>query len=140
MLSSITASGTRIKKELGILSDEVLDNSLKQISETTEHLSDTIDVFKDFLKEDKEKSLFNLSQNIKNNLSLIETILKDNNIQLQLDLDNDIYIYNFSNEFSQAIINILHNANDAIKSKSNFNDTKVIKISTKQEKSLQAME
>jgi nitrogen fixation/metabolism regulation signal transduction histidine kinase len=131
---SITASGTRIKKELGILSDEVLDDSLKQISETTEHLSDTIDVFKDFLKEDKEKSLFNLSQNIKNNLSLIETILKDNNIQLQLDLDNDIYIYNFSNEFSQAIINILHNANDAIKSKSNFNDTKVIKISTKQEK------
>lgn len=131
---SITASGTRIKKELGILSDEVLDDSLKQISETTEHLSDTIDVFKDFLKEDKEKSLFNLSQNIKNNLSLIETILKDNNIQVLLDLDNDIYIYNFSNEFSQAIINILHNANDAIKNKFNFNDTKVIKISTRQEK------
>lgn len=131
---SITASGTRIKKELGILSDEVLDNSLKQISETTEHLSDIIDVFKDFLKEDKEKSLFNLSQNIKNNLSLIETVLKDNNIKVHLDLDNDIYIYNFSNEFSQAIINILHNANDAIKSALNYSDTKIIKISTKQEK------
>ncbi|MDZ7819497.1 MAG: ATP-binding protein [Aliarcobacter sp.] len=131
---SITASGTRIKKDLGILSDEVLDNSLKQISETTEHLSDTIDVFKDFLKEDKEKSLFNLSQNIKNNLSLIETILNENNIKVHLDLDNDIYIYNFSNEFSQAIINILHNANDAIKNNLNYNDTKVIKISTRQEK------
>ena len=130
---SITASGTRIKKELGILSDEVLDDSLKQISDTTEHLSDTIDVFKDFLKENKEKSLFNLSQNINNNLSLIETILKESNIKVHLDLDNDIYIYNFSNEFSQAIINILHNANDAIKSKLNYSDTKIIKISTRQE-------
>jgi signal transduction histidine kinase len=131
---SITASGARIKKELGILSDESLSDSLKQISYTTEHLSETIDVFKDFLKENKEKSLFNLSHNIKNNLSLIETILKENNIQIHLDLDNDIYIYNFSNEFSQAIINILHNANDAIKNNLNKNDTKIIKISTRQEK------
>ena len=131
---SITASGTRLKKEMDLLSDEMLVDALKSISETTEHLSNTIDVFKDFLKENKEKSLFNLSQNIQNNISIIETILNENHIRLDLDLDNDIYIYNFANEFSQAIINILHNASDAINFKIEKNDLRVIKISTKQVK------
>jgi signal transduction histidine kinase len=129
---SITASGARLKKEMDILSDEMLDDALKSISETTEHLSNTIDVFKDFLKEDKEKSLFNLSQNINNNLSLIESILKENHISLDLNLDNEIYLYNFANEFSQALINILHNASDAISLKRKKDELRVIKISTKQ--------
>ena len=129
---SVTASGTRLKKEMDMLSDEMLDSALKSISETTEHLSNTIDVFKDFLKEDKEKSLFNLSRNINNNISLIETILKENLIRLDLDLDDDIYLYNFANEFSQALINILHNASDAISLKRKKSELRVIKISTRQ--------
>lgn len=131
---SITASGTKIKKELGLLTDEFLIDSLKQISDTTSHLSDTIDVFKDFFKDNKEKSLFNLSQNISNTLSLLESIIKENRILVNLNLDNDIYIYNFANEFSQAIINILHNANDAIKNKLDADDIRIINISTRQEK------
>ena len=131
---SITASGTKIKKELDLLTDEFLLDSLKQISDTTAHLSDTIDVFKDFFKDNKEKSLFNLSQNISNTLSLLESILKENRILVNLNLDNDIYIYNFANEFSQAIINILHNANDAIKNKLDADDIRILNISTRQEK------
>ena len=131
---SVNASGAKIQKDLGLLTDDFLDASLQQISDTTIHLSDTIDVFKDFFKENKEKSLFNLSQNIKNDLSLLESILKESSIKVNLNLDDDIYIYNSSNEFSQAIINILHNANDAIKHRLNENDKRIINISTRQEK------
>ena len=131
---SVSASGAKVKKDLGILSDESLNDSLKQILDTTEHLSETIDVFKDFYKEDKEKSLFNLSQNIHNNLSLIETVIAGNNIELHLDLDKDIYIYNFSNEFSQIIVNILHNACDAIKARLSNDELRIIKITARQEK------
>lgn len=129
---SITASSTKLKKEIGLLTDKILLDSLKLISDTTEHLSNTIDVFKDFLKEDKEKSLFNLTQNIQNNISLIETILNENKIRIDLDLDDEIYLYNFSNEFSQALINILHNASDAISSRLAQEELRLIKISTKQ--------
>ena len=131
---SVSASGAKVKKDLGILSDESLNDSLKQILDTTEHLSETIDVFKDFYKEDKEKSLFNLSQNIHNNLSLIETVIAGNNIELHLDLDKDIYIYNFSNEFSQIIVNILHNACDAIKARLANDELRIIRITVRQEK------
>ena len=129
---SITASSTKLKKEIDLLTDKMLIDALKLISETTEHLSNTIDVFKDFLKEDKEKSLFNLTQNINNNISLIETILNENQIKLDLNLDDDIYIYNFANEFSQALINIIHNANDALSFKIDDKDSRIIKITTRQ--------
>ena len=129
---SVISSGTRLKKEMDLLTDDILVDALKTISETTEHLSNTIDVFKDFLKENKEKSLFNLSQNIMNNISLIDTILNENEIEIDLDLDDSIYIYNFANEFSQAFINILHNASDAIAFKLKKGSLKIIKITTKQ--------
>ena len=129
---SITASSTKLKKEMGLLDDKVLIDALDLISNTTEHLSNTIDVFKDFLKEDKEKSLFNLTQNIQKNLSLIESILNKNQIKIDLDLDDEIYLYNFSNEFSQALINILNNASDAINSKLTIDELRLIKITTKQ--------
>ena len=129
---SVISSGTRLKKDMDLLTDDILVDALKTISETTEHLSNTIDVFKDFLKENKEKSLFNLSQNIMNNISLIDTILNENEIEIDLDLDDSIYIYNFANEFSQAFINILHNASDAIAFKLKKGSLKIIKITTKQ--------
>jgi signal transduction histidine kinase len=129
---SIASSGIKLKREMNSLTDEMLLDTLRLITDTTEHLSNTIDVFKDFLKEDKMPSLFNLSQNISNNISLIETILNKNKIKLDLDLDDSIYIYNFANEFSQAIINILHNASDAISSKLKEDDLRIIKIATKQ--------
>jgi nitrogen fixation/metabolism regulation signal transduction histidine kinase len=128
---SIASSGIKLKKEFDTLDDETLFESLKIISETTEHLSNTIDVFKDFLKENKECSLFNLSQNIYNNISLIETILNTHKIKLILDLDDSIYIYNYANEFSQAIINILNNAADAISSRMEKEELRIIKIVTK---------
>ncbi len=129
---SITASGTKLKKEMDLLTDDMLVDAFKTISKTTEHLSNTIDVFREFLKENKEKSLFNLSQNIQNNISLINAILNENSIELDLDLDDSIYIYNFANEFSQALINILHNASDAITLKLKKNELRIIKITTKQ--------
>ena len=129
---SITASSLKLKQEMGLLKEEDLFDAVKQITETTKHLSNTIDVFKDFLKEDKEKSLFNLSQNIQNDLSLIDTLLKKNNITISLDLDDDIYLFNFSNEFSQALINILHNASDALNFKLKIDDFRLIKIITRE--------
>ena len=129
---SVAASGAKLKKEMDLLTDDSLNDILKLISETTVHLSNTIDVFKEFLKEDKERSLFNLSQNIQNNISLIDSVLNKNSIKIDLTLDDNIYVYNFANEFSQALINILQNASDSINLKVKKDELRVIKIITKQ--------
>ena len=129
---SVAASGAKLKKEMDLLTDDSLMDILKLISETTVHLSNTIDVFKEFLKEDKERSLFNLSQNIQNNISLIDSVLNKNCIKIDLNLDDNIYVYNFANEFSQALINILQNASETLNLKVKENELRVIKIITKQ--------
>jgi C4-dicarboxylate-specific signal transduction histidine kinase len=129
---SITTSSIKLNKELDLLTDDLLLDTVKVITDTTEQLSSTIDLFRDFLKDNKEKSLFNLSQNIYNNVSLIETLLKDNDVKIELDLDDNIYIYNLANEFSQALINILHNANDALSLKKDNDNFKIIRLITKQ--------
>ncbi|MBL3520981.1 HAMP domain-containing histidine kinase [Arcobacter lanthieri] len=128
---SITASNIKLKNDLNSLNDTNLEDSLKLILKTTEHLSNTIDTFNDFLKIDKHKSMFNINENIKSSISLIEDFFKKFNIEIVLDLEDDIFIYNVDNEFSQAVINILNNAKDALNLNLKENDMKIIKISTK---------
>lgn len=128
---SITASNLKLKKDLNELNYENLDDSLKLILKTTEHLSNTIDTFNDFFKHTKERSLFNLKENIENNLLLINTFFKEFNIEILLDLEDDIYIFGVANEFSQAFINILNNAKDALVQNIDDDELRLIKIKTK---------
>ena len=51
---------------------------------------------------------------------------------LVFDLNDEIYLYNFSNELTQALMNILNNACDAINMKLKSNESKLIKITTTQ--------
>lgn len=127
---SITASNISLKHDLGILEESALKESFGLILNTTEHLSNTIDTFNDFLKHNKEKSLFNLSENIHKNISIIDKYFQEQNIELILELDDNIYIYNLANEFNQAFLNILNNAKDAINLKLDLEEKRFIKVST----------
>lgn len=128
---SITASNLNLKKDLGQLNEKNLDESLKLILKTTEYLSNTIDTFNDFFKQNKEKTLFNLKENIEDNILLVNTFFKEFNIEILLDLEEDIYIFGVTNEFSQAFINILNNAKDALIQNIEDNELRLIKIKTK---------
>ncbi len=129
---SLATSSIKFKNELDMLDGDFLNEALDRISNTTEHLSNTIEVFRNFLKENKEKSLFSLSENIKNVYSLINPVISDHEIKVIFDLNDDIYVYNYSNELTQALINILNNACDAINMKLKNNEPRLIKISTEQ--------
>ena len=129
---SLATSSIKFKNEINMLDSSFLNEALSRISSTTEHLSNTIEVFKNFLKKDKEKSLFSLSENIKDVSSLISPIIKDHEIDMIFDLNDEIYLYNFSNELTQALMNILNNACDAINMKLKSNESRLIKITTTQ--------
>lgn len=109
---SIAASSTKIKSQYAQLDDKFLIDSMNKIVKTTEHLSNTIEVFKDFLKKDKEKTLFDISENIDKDLSIIESVLVENKITIVKRYQN-IQIINYYNEFSQVLMNILTNSKDA---------------------------
>ena len=128
---SMSSSNLKLKNDIGELCSSTLSESLSLILRTTNHLSDTIDTFNDFLKTDKEKSFFNINENIKNSISLVDSFFKNFNIDIILELEEGIFINSVANEFSQAFINILNNAKDAIVLNLKDDENGLIKIKTK---------
>ena len=128
---SMSSSNLKLKNDIGELCSSTLSESLSLILRTTNHLSDTIDTFNDFLKTDKEKSFFNVNENIKNSISLVDSFFKNFNIDIILELEEGIFINSVANEFSQAFINILNNAKDAIVLNLKDDENGLIKIKTK---------
>jgi len=125
---STAASGIKLLKECDALEENDLEDSLEGIIKSAKYLSQTIDDFKNFLQGDKEKIKFNLKDNIKKDLSILKGMLKSSHINVIEVHDTSLELFSYDNELSQAIINILSNANDAFKD-SNLLD-KFIFIST----------
>lgn len=110
---STTASGVKLQKEFGDLSDEFLLESLDGIMNSTMHLSNTIDEFRDFFKSDKEKSSFDISNTLKRTEFLLSSKFKNRNIHVIANLEKIEFI-GYENEMIQAFMNILNNAKDAL--------------------------
>lgn len=109
------ATGLKFQKELGLMDDETFENSLTNIINRTVYLSETIDDFRDFLKEDKIKFYFKIDDNIKQIESIMEPLLKAKGIKIYKSFSNiDVECFGYGREFAQVIINLLNNAKDAI--------------------------
>ena len=92
-------------------------NNAQEINEQTQFLSKTINDFRDFIKGDRIKKVFNLKDNIDSSLHFIEGAVKNNKINIVLDLKENIKIDGYENELMQCFINIFNNAKDALKEK-----------------------
>ncbi len=111
---STGASSIKIQNELGILKDDALNENLNSMVKSTKYLSQTIDDFRNFLKGDKEKINFCLRENVNKNLELLKGNLKANSIDVIFKDDNTAQVNSYPNELTQAFINIINNAKDAL--------------------------
>ncbi len=96
------------------LDDEFMDRSIEKANKITKSMSKTIDDFRGFFNPNKEKEEFTLSSRIKKTMSLLESSLDHHNINMSFDDSCEIKVFGFENEFSQALLNILSNAKDAL--------------------------
>jgi C4-dicarboxylate-specific signal transduction histidine kinase len=117
---STAATGAMAQKEYGLLTDELFYSSMKNIDETAQYLSKTIESFKEFLKDDKEDKInFNLSEVINKALEINSELLKLNDIETILYLDDTITLENLPNSLIDVLLNIIHNAKDALSTTTN---------------------
>ncbi|KJU86526.1 integral membrane sensor signal transduction histidine kinase [Candidatus Magnetobacterium bavaricum] len=93
---------------------DLMKNLLKDGTTIISKMSNTIDDFRNFFKQTKDKSSFSLRDVISETLAIVNTSLKFHNIAVTVTGNDDIYITGFPNEYSQVILNILTNAKDAI--------------------------
>ncbi len=121
-LSVITmgASGIKLKKELELLDDSFLSETLDSILKSSSYLSQTIDDFKYFFKPSKDKSKFSLESCFEKSLNVLSLKLNSENIQIIKNIE-EIEILGYESELVHVFMNILNNAKDA------FSDSKVKK-------------
>ncbi|MEA3513693.1 MAG: cache domain-containing protein [Campylobacterota bacterium] len=127
---STASTGIIMQKEYGILDETNLIDTCNKINDNAQYLSKTIDDFKNFIKGDRTKKLFSLKNDIDSFLHLVEGSIKNNNINVILDLQEDIKIDGYENELTQCLINIFNNAKDILKEKISNNEDRLIFIIT----------
>jgi signal transduction histidine kinase len=111
---SSTASGTEVQMELGLASNDDIKKSLGDIKGYVEFLTQTIEDFRGFFKEDKNIVEFNICDVLQKSLSITSATYKDNSIEVIIDTQvNPLISLGMPSELSQVFLNVLNNARDA---------------------------
>ncbi|MCW8896349.1 ATP-binding protein [Sulfurimonas sp.] len=119
-LSTITLqiANLQFKKLLGDgIKSEDIDDALSEISDTIMYLSDTVDDFQTYFHPDKEIVEIEIHELLQKAVNFATSRLTD--INVEIDVNDKIFVKTYMNEFIQVILNILNNAIDA------HNDTKL---------------
>ncbi len=118
-LSSISATigSLQMKQALGKYDPEFYDKQFQNISDFTQHLSRTIEDFRDFFKEEKKKKAIRLEDIADDSISIIRPLLEGKNITLNIDYQSNEEILSYPNELKQVFLNILKNAQEILEEK-----------------------
>ena len=114
-LSLITTASTGIKfqKEMDMLTDKFLLESVESIGNSANHLSETIEDFRDFFRSDKQKEFFKLEDSIDKTFKLLSSQMQKQEIEVIRNI-KDVSIESYERELLQVLLNILNNAKDAL--------------------------
>jgi len=111
---STLATGLQTEQEIGILTDENLQESCTQINDNAQYLSGTIDDFRQFIKGDHEKQRFKAQELVDTLQNLLKGQLKSHQISLKTTVEENLEIYGYRNDLLQILINLVGNAKDAL--------------------------
>jgi signal transduction histidine kinase len=96
------------------LTKDHLDEEVKAGQQLIQHMSRTIDDFRNFFRPEQGKVVFALQKPLDSACNLVAAALKNNNITLSVLLDDGVLVSGHPNEFAQVIVNLITNAKEAI--------------------------
>jgi len=130
---STASSGLKMQKQFGAISDDSLYKTLDIITHTVEHLSQTINDFRDYFNPNKTVVNFDLKNIIEKTLYFVQSKLQNRNISIIKEFES-IELLGLENELVQVIINILNNSRDAFENSSIIEDKLIFITTMKDEK------
>ena len=113
---STTASGISIKHECNLLKPNDIPEGMNNITKKIEYLSNTIETFRNFLKEEKQYKEVVIQDRIDIALNITDASLKNCSIKLitNINYENPIKTTLVVGELEEVIINIINNAKDIL--------------------------
>jgi PAS domain S-box-containing protein len=115
-LSAISAASAslQLKARRDKLDPETAITLANKIKEFSHHLSATIDDFRNFFKTNKVEKTTSFKHILDDVLNIVEGSLKENNIEIQLEIKDSKEFQTYENELKQVILNLIKNAEDAL--------------------------
>ncbi len=128
---SSTSASLELKASLNRLDNDTAQQKAQDISSFSQHLSKTIDDFRDFFKPNKKKIETTYDELIVSVLDIIGVSIENKNIKLIQELECHDSFTTYPNEIKQVILNLIKNAEDALLEKQTEDPS--IRISTYKE-------
>jgi len=100
--------------ESGDLSTTELRKEVNNAMDVILHMSHTIDDFRNFFRQDKEKGAFNINSVVKRCLEFVAASLENCHIRVDVTDEEQASATGYQNEYAQVLLNILNNARDAL--------------------------
>jgi len=88
-------------------------NTIEDSKNQLQMLSQNIETFRNFYNPSKEKSTFSIYDSCQNILIITHTALKNEKIEVDIQVKEDFSVNANANEFEQVILNFINNAKDS---------------------------
>ena len=124
---SAAAISLELKANLNQLDTETTVKISKKITGYAQHLSTTINDFRNFFKSNKQQEEVSYTTIVQSVLNIIETSITNKNITLIQKLESEKVFYTYPNELKQVLLNILKNAEEILLERAVVNPTILIK-------------
>lgn len=98
----------------GELTDEYLREGVHKTLSLLDHMTQTIDVFRNFYKPEKEQAVFSIKDSIDLAVGFITPALRTHSIAVELDVDPALAAVGYPKEYAQVLLNLLGNARNAL--------------------------
>ena len=115
-LSAITtsATSTQVYQETGLLTDDILNETLNNILSYSNHLNTTIEDFRDLFQVNNAIRNISLIELIEKSLTIITPVLKTESIELIKEFDSDAKVSVPVGLVMQVLLNIVKNGVDIL--------------------------
>jgi len=133
---TLTTSALELKTEDDSYDKTFFQTRLNRISDYVQHLSSTIEDFRNFFKPNKIKQKTTFCKIMENTLDIMRTELENKNISIVTEYSCSDSMTSYSNELLQVALNLVKNAEDALLSRKTISPRITIKCYSNAEKSI----
>lgn len=114
---SLRCANLKMEYTLGEFNEENLISALDSIESSVEHLSQTVNDFKNFIQDREEKEEFDLYVLVEVIIKLLSSKLENRNIKVRNLLDH-LSLFTYKNDLIQIFMNLFNNAIEALEERS----------------------
>ena len=111
---SSAATDLDLKIQFGTIDNNTCLKNIDTINTLTQHLSSTIDDFRDFFKVTKEMEETTIDEVVNVTLKIVKEYVENKKIIIDTDLNCSVKFDSYPNELKQVLLNLLKNAEDVL--------------------------